>query len=40
MRYFFNGFWQEPFDTKSGYIKLLEECIAEKREEEQEQGHD
>ena len=34
---FFNECWQGPFDTKSGCIKLLEECIAEKREEAQEQ---
>ena len=37
---FFNECWQGPFDTKSGCIKLLEECIAEKREEAQEQSHD
>ena len=32
-----NGCWQGPFNSKSECIKHLEECIAEQREEAQEQ---
>ena len=35
-----NGCWQGPFNSKSECIKHLEECIAEQREEAQEQSHD
>ena len=33
-----SGCWQGPFSSKSKCIQHLEECIAEKREEEQEQA--
>lgn len=36
----FNDCWQGPFNSKSECIKHLEECIAEQREEAQEQSHD
>ena len=36
----FNGCWQGPFGSKSECIKHLEECIAEEREEAQEQSND
>lgn len=34
---YFNECWQGPFNSKSECIKHLEECIQERREEEQEQ---
>lgn len=34
----FNDCWQGPFNSKSECIKHLEECIAEQREEAQEQA--
>lgn len=36
----FNDCWQGPFNSKAECIKHLEECIAEQREEAQEQSHD
>ncbi|WP_228145713.1 hypothetical protein [Acinetobacter sp. ANC 4654] len=36
----FNDCWQGPFNSKSECIKHLEECIAEQREEAQEQSHE
>lgn len=33
----FNGCWQGPFESKSRCIQHLEECIAEKREEQRRQ---
>lgn len=36
---YFNECWQGPFNSKSECIKHLEECIAEQREEAQEQGN-
>ena len=34
---YLDGCWQGPFNSKSECIKHLEECIAEQREEAQEQ---
>ena len=37
---YFNECWQGPFNSKAKCIQHLEECIAERREEAQEQSHE